>query len=126
MHEDELTFAFLDINPLQDGHALVIPKHHAARLDELPAHTAAAMMHTVQKITPALCRAAGAQDATVAINDGPDAGQEVPHVHVHIIPRHKGDAAGPIHALFADRPNPDADAISAFASEVRIILGSDK
>lgn len=122
IYEDDSTFAFLDINPLQTGHTLVIPKEHSSKLEDVPGDAAAALMHTVQQLTPALCEAAGAMDATIAINNGPDAGQEVDHVHVHIVPRHKGDAAGPIHALFADRPEPDADALNLFAETVTGIL----
>lgn len=118
VHEDALTLGFLDINPLARGHALVIPKMEAPKLSDLPADVAAALMHAVQSLTPKLCAAVGATDATIAINDGPDAGQEVPHCHVHIIPRRPGDAGGPVHALFAKRPEPDMDDMQAIAKEV--------
>lgn len=118
VHEDAFTLGFLDINPLARGHALVIPKHHDGRLADLPGDVAAAVMHAVQRLTPKLCAAVGAEDATIAINDGPDAGQEVPHVHVHIIPRRPGDSGGPVHALFSKRPTPDADDLEAIAKEV--------
>lgn len=120
VHEDDQTLAFLDINPLARGHALVIPKVHGQRVADLPADSAAAVMQTVQHVTPRLCQAVGAVDATIAINDGPDAGQEVPHCHVHIIPRRPGDSGGPVHALFAERPTPDADDMAAIAAEVMV------
>ncbi len=123
VYETNDTFAFLDINPLQHGHTLVIPKAHAAKLSDLDADSAASVMHAVQTLTPVVCEAAGAADATIAVNDGPDAGQEVPHVHVHIVPRRPGDGGGPVHALFPERPTPDADAINAFSATVKANLG---
>lgn len=125
IHEDERTLAFLDINPLQRGHALVIPKAHADRLEDATPGDAAAVIQAAQRIAPALCEAVGATDATIAINNGPDAGQEVGHLHLHIIPRHQGDAAGPIHSLFADRPTPDADELTELAAQVASALGAD-
>lgn len=122
VHEDDRTVAFLDINPLQRGHALVIPKAHAAKLEDASAEDAAAVIHAAQTLAPALCSAVGAVDATVAINNGPDAGQEVGHLHLHIVPRTQGDAAGPIHALFADRPTPDADELTELAATVRAAM----
>ncbi len=119
IHEDERTVAFLDINPLQRGHALVIPRAHAEKLEDASSDDAAAVMQAAQTLAPVLCEAVGAVDATIAINNGPDAGQEVGHLHLHIVPRHPGDAAGPIHALFVDRPTPDADELQELAATVK-------
>ncbi len=119
LYEDERTLAFLDINPLREGHCLVIPKRGAAKLADLSSDDAAAVMATAQKIVPAVCAAVGATDATLAIHDGPAAGQEVPHVHLHVIPRKAGDGGGPVHALFAKRPSMDGDALADLAARVR-------
>jgi histidine triad (HIT) family protein len=100
LYEDERTFAFLDINPLAPGHALVVPKAHAARLEDCAPDVAGALLQTVQRVTSVLCSETGAPDATVAINNGPAAGQEVPHLHIHIVPRRPGDGHGPVHRLF--------------------------
>lgn len=126
VHEDERTLAFLDIQPLQRGHALVIPKAHAAKLEDADPADAAAVMQTAQRLVAPLCRAVGAMDATIAINNGPDAGQEVGHLHLHIVPRHAGDAEGPIHALFADRPTPDAGDLQELAATVRQEVEDDQ
>lgn len=114
--------AFLDIQPLQRGHALVIPKAHAAKLEDASPEDAAAIMATTQRVAPALCSVVGASDATIAINDGPDAGQEVAHLHVHVIPRRPGDSGGPVHALFGKRPTPDADELKELAGTVAAAL----
>lgn len=118
VHDDEHTFAFLDINPLARGHTLVIPKECAAKLEDVSPESAAAVMQTARLLVPRICAAVGAPDATIAINNGPDAGQEVPHLHLHIVPRQQGDSAGPVHALFANRPTVDGDELAALAKEV--------
>ncbi len=119
LYEDERTLCFLDINPLREGHCLVIPKQGAPKIAQLAPEDAAAIMATAQRVVPAVCAAVGAEDATLAIHDGPAAGQEVPHVHLHIIPRKAGDGGGPVHALFSDRPSMDQDALGALADKVR-------
>lgn len=103
VYEDERVLAFLDIAPLTDGHTLVIPKHGAPKLEQLSSADAGAIMAAMQKILPAVRAATGAPDATVALHDGAAAGQEVPHVHFHIIPRKEGDDGAPVHALFSSR-----------------------
>ncbi|MGB0652176.1 MAG: HIT family protein [Thermoplasmatota archaeon] len=120
LYEDDRVLAFLDINPLREGHALVIPKKGAPKIEELDPADAAAIMTAAQQIVPRLVAATGAQDATLAIHDGPAAGQEVPHVHLHIIPRKPGDGGGPIHALFLeDRPVVSGEERAALAAKVR-------
>jgi histidine triad (HIT) family protein len=90
--ETDQAFAFLDINPVNPGHVLVIPKAHHARLADLPDPLAA---HTAS-LLPRLCRAVrdatGAEALNVIVNNGRAAGQTVDHVHWHIIPRSADDA----------------------------------
>lgn len=105
VYEDPQVFAFLDIRPLARGHALVIPKTHFEKLEAMPVEQAAALMRAVRTLTPAVCGAVDAPATTIAINNGKEGGQEVPHVHVHIVPRWENDGFGPIHALFR-RPKP--------------------
>ncbi len=119
VYEDDRVLAFLDISPLREGHTLVIPKESAAKLNDLSAEDAGGLMVAAQRILPGLLAAVGADDATLAIHDGPAAGQEVPHVHLHIVPRKAGDGGGPIHALFPDRPSAAPDSLTALAERVR-------
>lgn len=98
--QDDRVFAFLDIRPLRPGHTLLVPKRHCAKLEDAPPEDAAALMAAARRLAPVLCRLTGAPDSTLAINNGPGAGQEVPHLHLHLVPRAKGDGAGPIHAAF--------------------------
>lgn len=123
VYENDHVLAFLDINPLADGHTLVIPKQHAAKLGDTAPDTAAALMTTTRRLVPAVCAAVDAPDATLAIHDGPAAGQEVPHLHLHIVPRKPGDGAGPIHSMFSGPRSADKDRLTALAGNIRDRLG---
>ncbi|WP_135665070.1 HIT family protein [Halorhabdus rudnickae] len=105
VHETEDTLAFLDANPLAKGHTLVVPKAHHQRLVDVPTETATEFYDTIHEVVPAVEAAVNAPATTVAINNGTEAGQEVPHVHAHVVPRFDGDSGGPIHTLFRDRPS---------------------
>lgn len=119
VYQDPQVFAFLDIRPLALGHTLVVPLVHAARFEDLSTDQAAALWRTVHHLVPIVQRATGAPATTLAINNGREAGQEVPHVHVHVVPRTQADAAGPIHALFRNRPAPTSEQLSQLAQTIR-------
>ncbi len=87
VYEDEETIAFLDIEPVAKGHTLVIPKKHFETMDEMDEETMLTTQKTVQKIAKALLKFN--QGYNVNQNNKPEAGQIVPHVHYHIIPRNK-------------------------------------
>jgi histidine triad (HIT) family protein len=86
---DELTVAFLDIRPLFKGHVLVIPRAHYQTLADLPASLVGPLFAQVQRISAVMPIALGAQGSFVAMNNV--VSQSVPHVHVHVVPRTKGD-----------------------------------
>ncbi|WPG97693.1 Hypothetical protein R9X50_00047400 [Acrodontium crateriforme] len=81
--ESEKTFAFLDINPLSYGHALVIPKHHGTKLTDIPDDSLTELLPVAKKIA----QAAGVTDFNILQNNGRIAHQVVDHVHVHMIPK---------------------------------------
>lgn len=87
--EDEETLVFLDHRPLFPGHCLVVPKGHVATLGELPPGRIAGLFGVVQRVASALEPALGCQGTFVAINN--NVSQSVPHLHVHVVPRTKGD-----------------------------------
>ena len=87
VYEDELTLAFLDINPLAPGHTLVIPKEARATVMDLSEESAAGIGRVLPRITRAACAAAGVQECNIIQNNGAGAGQEVMHVHFHVIPK---------------------------------------
>lgn len=83
--------AFLDINPAAPGHTLLVPVAEAPRIEDLPAETLAELGPMLARLTAAVRAATAAPAVNVVVNDGPEAGQEVPHAHVHVIPRFAGD-----------------------------------
>ncbi len=87
VYEDELVFAFLDINPFSNGHTLVVPKEPARTLDELSEESAEALGRVLPRISKAVLEATGADEFNVLQNNGPNAFQSVFHVHFHIIPK---------------------------------------
>jgi len=85
--------AFLDGYPVAEGHALVIPRRHVASLFDLPAAEYADAWLLVTRVRQALAERFHPDGFNVGVNDGPAAGQTVPHAHIHIIPRRVGDVA---------------------------------
>ncbi|WP_280588471.1 HIT family protein [Halorubrum sp. Boch-26] len=118
VHETDDVLAFLDANPLARGHALVIPKEHAQHVGDLDDELAAELFAAVTELTPEVQSTVGADGANVGINDGEAAGQEVPHVHVHIIPRFEGDGGAPLHAVGGERPDLSDDELDAVAEAI--------
>ena len=102
--QNEKAMALLDAFPLAAGHTLVIPKSHYAKVQQMSEQDAAAVFEIVLKLVGAVETASQVNASTVAIHNGSDAGQEVPHVHVHIVPRKTGDGAGAIHSMFKIKP----------------------
>ncbi len=91
VYEDDDVLAFLDISPVNPGHTLVIPKRHYADLLELPEVEAQRLIARVKKISPAVISGVEAQAFNLNLNNGKVSGQEVAHVHWHIVPRFEGD-----------------------------------
>ena len=89
VYEDAQNLAFLDINPVSRGHTLVIPKHHYELISQMPEKDYLSYMKTLQNVAKGLLRYT--EGINVLQNNGKDAGQLVPHVHFHIIPRRPGD-----------------------------------
>ncbi len=95
VYTDDHCTAFMDIRPVNPGHVLVIPNRHAANLAGLAPEDGAAVFQVGQKLAAALY-ASGlpCEGVNLWLADGPAAGQEVFHVHLHILPRFRGDGFG--------------------------------
>jgi histidine triad (HIT) family protein len=93
LHEDEDTLAFMDINPLNDGHALVIAKGHHVNLFETPDEALAAVASVVKRVAQAVQEVLAPDGLNVLQANGPAAGQSVYHYHVHVLPRRSDDDA---------------------------------
>jgi histidine triad (HIT) family protein len=89
VHEDDATVAFLDHRPLFPGHVLLVPRGHHQLLADLPADQVGPLFQAARLLTQAVQTALDAEGTFVAVNNG--VSQSVPHVHVHVIPRRKGD-----------------------------------
>ncbi len=89
VHRDEHVVAFLDIRPVFVGHVLVVPVDHVATLPDLPVGEVGPYFERVQLLSAAVRDALGAQGTFVAANN--QVSQSVPHLHVHVVPRTKGD-----------------------------------
>jgi len=87
VYEDDETLAFLDINPISDGHTLIVTKVHVERLENLDPEQSHTLFRTLHKIVGPIQRAVGAPASSIGVNNGREAGQLVPHVHIHVIPR---------------------------------------
>jgi len=118
VYRDGSVVAFLDANPLAPGHTLVVPVDHHERLEALSAELAADLFGAVHRLVAPVQAAVEADGCTVAVNDGPAAGQEVPHVHCHLVPRFAGDGGGPIHAAMGPRPHLDGAALDEIAAAI--------
>jgi len=91
IYEDDQFVAFLDINPANLGHILVVPKDHFSVLPQMPNEIVSKYFILIKELSGKVFDALGAKGVNILQNNGPAAGQEVPHVHVHIIPRFEDD-----------------------------------
>ena len=92
--EDGLCIAFLDVGPISPGHTLLVPKAHYETIHQMPAAEAAHLARHIPSLAAAVQRAVRAEGINVLQNNGACSGQEVFHVHVHLIPRWPQDGLG--------------------------------
>jgi histidine triad (HIT) family protein len=91
VYEDADTLAFLDINPINPGHTLIIPKEHYMNIFETPEEVLTKMMQTIKKVAHGISAGLGITDMNIGMNNGAISGQTVFHSHIHLMPRHEGD-----------------------------------
>lgn len=116
--QNDRALAFLDAFPLAAGHALVVPKTHYAKVQDMTGEDSSAVFALAHEIVGKVESAAGTSASLLAVHNGKDAGQEVPHVHVHVIPRRPGDGAGPVHSMFR-KPRMSAQEMDAILSRMK-------
>ncbi|QLH09082.1 HIT family protein [Candidatus Nitrosotenuis sp. DW1] len=100
--ETQKSLAFLDAFPLALGHSLVIPRKHHEKIQDLSPDDNADLFGLVHRVVSMVDKVTGS--TLVAVHNGKASGQEIPHVHVHLVPRSPDDSAGPIHSMFSKRP----------------------
>lgn len=91
VYEDADTLAFMDIGPVVKGHTLVIPKQHWDPITQTPDETLAKVIAVVRKVAQAQMKGLAAEGVNVSQANGKLAGQEIPHIHFHVIPRFRQD-----------------------------------
>lgn len=106
VYEDEDVLAFLDINPVNPGHTLVIPKKHFENFSAIPEKEVLKTILAVKKITPAVLAGVKASDFNLNLNNGGKSGQLINHLHWHIIPRFENDG----HSLWRGKSYPEGEA----------------
>lgn len=119
VYEDEKAVAFLDIHPSALGHTLIIPKAHVARVEDLPENDAAALFRALHRLVGPIQAAVDAPASTIGINNGRESGQEVPHVHIHVIPRSRGDRGGIIQGIARAPLRPNEDEMRQIAVRIK-------
>lgn len=109
VYEDDVCLAFLDIQPINAGHTLVVPKEHSKGLADLPPVSAGYMINVAQRVAAGLRRSdVNCEGVNLLLADGEAAGQEVAHVHLHVVPRHQGDGFGyKFPPGYSDKPTQD-------------------
>jgi len=98
LNETSDSICFLDAFPLAKGHVLVIPKNHHKKIQDMTVYENSDLFTLVHTMMSKVDSLTGS--TLIVIHDGDDAGQEIPHVHVHLIPRSKFDSAGSVHSMF--------------------------
>lgn len=118
VHADELCVAFLDIRPLFPGHVLIVPREHHTTIEDLPADQVEPLFLLGRRMAEAVREALGAGGTFMAINNV--VSQSVPHLHLHVVPRTKGDG---LRGFFWPRnPYEDEDHRRATADLIRARL----
>jgi len=98
--------AFLDINPRREGHTLVVPHKQVQRISDLNTESLSSLWNGVQQTQNILSQHFCTDDFSIVIHDGPLAGQEIPHVHIHVIPRTVNDGGKSILSMWPKTPLP--------------------
>ena len=99
VYENDHILAFLDIFPCTKGHVVVIPKVHAETLFDLSSSQKATLFDGVQEVMKKVERVLSPEGFNVGLNHLEAGGQTVPHLHIHILPRWKGDGGGSMHSV---------------------------
>ncbi len=118
--ENDQVFAFMDINPLNDGHLLLIPKAHGETITDISEDDFLAVMSATHKLAGAVQKALNPDGINLLQLNGKAANQVVPHFHIHVVPRWSGDGLTISHW---DPVQGDMDKIGQVAEKIKTALG---
>jgi histidine triad (HIT) family protein len=116
-YEDSAALAFMDIQPVNAGHALVVPRQHYESFLELPEELGRHLFNVALQLAPVIRRVSGAEGMNVIVSSGAAAGQDVDHFHVHVIPRRTGDGFD-VPLPFPGSRVPDRTQLDAMAARI--------
>lgn len=116
-YEDATSIAFMDIQPVNNGHVLVATRDHYASLADVPEDVAMHLFRVALELAPVVRRITGAQGLNIVVNSGAAAGQDVLHYHVHVIPRYQGDGFD-VPLPFPGSALPDRTVLDATAARI--------
>ena len=120
-YEDSVAIAFLDIQPVNPGHVLVVPREHYEVLQDIPKDVGAHLYLVAAKLIPRVQTASGATDMNIVVNSGAAAGQNVMHYHIHLIPRREGDGFD-VPLPFPGSPMPNRQQLDGMAARIGSML----
>lgn len=119
VYRDERVLAFLDIRPITAGHTLVVPRRHASGLADLDEEDGAHAFRVARRLAAALRRSGvPCEGVNLFVADGAAAMQEVPHFHLHVLPRHRGDS----FRVMVEWSHPSRAELDRVAAAVRAVL----
>ena len=99
IYEDDVVFAFLDIKPHTKGHTVVIPKKHGVSAFDFEDNVLSSVVNGAKSVMKKVKEVLNPDGFNVGWNDGSAAGQVVPHLHIHVMPRWNGDGGGSMHSI---------------------------
>jgi histidine triad (HIT) family protein len=121
VYEDAVAIAFMDIQPVNPGHVLVVPREHYESIQDVPREIGAHLYDVAVKLIPVIQRATGTTDMNVIVNSGAAAGQNVMHYHIHIIPRTENDGFD-VQLPFSGSKMPNRQQLDAMAAMIGSLL----
>jgi histidine triad (HIT) family protein len=120
-YEDATAIAFLDIQPVNPGHVLVVPREHYETVQDVPGPLGTHLYEIAARLVPVVQTAAGASDMNIIVNSGAAAGQDVMHYHIHLIPRKPGDGFD-VPLPFPGSEMPHREQLDAMAARIGSLL----
>jgi histidine triad (HIT) family protein len=125
VYDDQSTFAFLDINPRNPGHVLVIPKKHYLTLLDMPANEVGTLFESARFVADAVKKGSKADGLSLVQSNGKAAGQVVSHVHVHIIPRYMSEGPVSLEGVLGVKKLPE-ETLNQIADAIKASMGSSQ
>jgi len=116
-HEDSDSIAFMDVQPVNNGHVLVVPREHYESLLDVPEEIGMHLFKVTMRLANAVRKVTGNDDLNIVVNSGAGAGEDEPHYHVHIIPRRREDGFD-IPLPFNGSEMPDRTVLDAYAARI--------